>query len=145
MQLRRFAGFGLVASGIGLVAIGYVAAQSKAVIWPAQAIKWTDTAAAPGAKVAVLWGDPAKGPYGALKQVPAGTVLAAHTHKLESRVIMIRGTINFEIDGKTTTLGPGSYGQIPGGAPHAATCSKAGPCEYFETMNGAFDSTPVKK
>ena len=141
MRMRRV----FVGSALLMAVMVVVAAQTKAVIWPAGALKWTDNPAVTGAKQTVLWGDPTKGAYGALKQVPAGTVLAAHTHKNDSRVIMIKGTVGLELDGKTTDLGPGSYALIPGAAPHSATCRVGGACEYFEEMSGAFDSTPVKK
>jgi quercetin dioxygenase-like cupin family protein len=114
-------------------------------VWPTEAIKWTDTAAAPGAKMAVLWGDPTKGAYGALKQVPAGTVLALHSHKNDSRVVVVKGTVALEMEGKTTPLASGSYVLIPGGVPHSATCRAGAACEYFEEMSGAFDTTPAKK
>ena len=124
---------------------GISSAQSKAVVWPSAAIKWTDNPAAPGAKMAVLWGDHAKGPYGALKQVPAGTVLAAHTHSHDSHVVMVKGSLTLDIEGKKTTLGPGSYTMIPGKLPHAATCGAGAACEYFEHMTAAFDSAAAKK
>jgi quercetin dioxygenase-like cupin family protein len=144
MNVRLFTRSGLLL--IGVVALLQVSsAQTKSVIWPAATIKWVDNPTIAGAKQAVLWGDPAKGAYGALKQVPAGTVLASHTHTNDSRVVVVRGTISLEIDGKTTSLGPGSFALLPGGAPHAATCGATGVCEYFEEMSGAFDSTPVKK
>jgi quercetin dioxygenase-like cupin family protein len=124
---------------------GITSAQSKAVVWPSASIKWTDSPAAPGAKVAVLWGDPAKGAYGALKQVPAGTVLAAHTHTQASHVVMVKGSITLDMEGKKTTVGPGSYTLIPGGLPHAASCGAGAACEYLEHMTAAFDSAPAKK
>jgi len=134
----------IVVVAVVVAAAALVSAQKKAVLWPDSSIKWTDSPAAPGAKVAVLWGDPAKGAYGALKQVPAGTVLAAHTHTNDSHVVMVKGTVTLDIDGKKTVLPAGSYTLIPGGVPHSATCGTS-LCEYFEHMNGAFDSTPVKK
>ena len=46
-----------------IVVMGAVtSAQSKAVIWPSAAIKWTHSPGAAGAKVAVLWGIPPRGP-----------------------------------------------------------------------------------
>ena len=135
----------LIIGGV-IVVLGTISsAQGKAVIWPAAAIKWTDSTAAPGAKVAVLFGDPAKGAYGAFKQIPGGTALAAHTHKNDSHVVIIKGTVSLEIDGKKNALGAGSYTMIPGGVPHAAACGAGAACEYFEHMDGAFDSAPVKK
>lgn len=143
MRLERLLLAGIAGIVVGL--IGVASAQTKAVLWPAGAIKWTDTAAVPGAKMATLWGDPAKGAYGALKQIPAGAALAAHSHKNDSHVVMVKGTVTLDIDGKKTPLGPGSYTLIPGGVPHSAACGAGAACEYFEEMAGAFDSTPVKR
>jgi hypothetical protein len=56
------------------------AAAPKGTMWSASELKWVDNPAIKGAQQAVLWGDPTKGAYGALKKVPAGTVLPMHTH-----------------------------------------------------------------
>ena len=50
----------------------------KPVVWSAADIRWTDNPAMKGAQQAILWGDPTKGAYGALKRIPAGTVVAMH-------------------------------------------------------------------
>ena len=140
MRLER-----LLLAGVIIAFGGVTSAQSKAVLWPAAAIKWTDSTVAPGAKVAVLWGDPTKGAYGALKQVPGGTVLAAHTHTRDSHVVIVKGSLTLDMEGKKTTVGPGSFTMIPGGLAHSATCAAGAACEYFEHMDGAFDSAPAKK
>jgi glyoxylate utilization-related uncharacterized protein len=134
----------IVAAGVLLAAAALVA-QGKTVVWPAESIKWSDMAAVPGAKQAVLWGDPTRGAYGAFKLVPAGTVLPPHTHKNGSRVVIVAGNITLDIEGKATRMTPGSYSFIPGGVPHSATCHTGSPCQYFEQMEGAFDSAPAKK
>jgi mannose-6-phosphate isomerase-like protein (cupin superfamily) len=146
MSLGRRIRIGALLAALFALALvaGAVLAQGKPIVWPTEAIKWTDVAGTTG-RQAVLWGDPAKGGYGALKQVTGGTVLPLHTHKNDSRVLIIRGTVVLEIDGRMTALAPGSFAMIPGGLPHAATCQGKVPCEYFEEMSGAFDSTPVKK
>jgi quercetin dioxygenase-like cupin family protein len=138
MRLER-----LLLAGVVALMGTITSAQSKAVLWPSAAIKWTHNPAAAGAQTAVLWGDPTKGGFGALKQLPAGTVLAAHTHSQDSHVVIVKGTLTLDIDGKKTALAPGSYTMIPGGVPHSASCAAV--CEYFEHMDGAFDSTNVKK
>ena len=76
-------------------------AESKgaAVLWPAGDIKWSESPAMPGAKIAVLWGDPKTGPYGALKSIPAGRSLAAHTHSHDQKVVVLMGTIVLAMDG----------------------------------------------
>jgi quercetin dioxygenase-like cupin family protein len=147
MNTRRPIGIGVVLVGLLVLALvpGWRAmAQSQLIMWPSEMMKWTAVAGVPGAQQAVLWGDPAKGAYGALKQVPPGSVLPAHTHKNDSRVITIKGTIAVDIGGKTTAMGPGSYAMLPAGMPHAATCRSSSPCEYFEEMSGPFDSMLVK-
>ena len=123
---------------------GITSAQSKAVLWPSAAIKWSQSPAAPGAKVAVLWGDPTRGAYGALKQIPGGTVLAAHAHSHDSHVVVVKGSITLDMEGKKTMVGPGSYTMIPGKLAHSATCGAGPACEYFEHMSAAFDSAPAK-
>ena len=141
MTSNRFLAAALLVAACAVAPL--VSAQTKAVLWPASAIKWTDNPAVKGARTAVLWGDPTKGAYGALKQIPAGATLAPHTHKNDSRVVMVKGTVTLDIEGKKTALPAGSYTLIPGGVPHSATCGAAAACEYFEEMSGAFDSTPA--
>ena len=75
MRVKR-----LLLVGVVVIMGAVTSAQSKAVIWPSAAIKWTHSPAVAGAQSATLWGDPAKGAYGALKQIPAGSTIAAHTH-----------------------------------------------------------------
>lgn len=136
----------MVAIGALVVFAGIGAfSQSKLVVWPSESIKWTEIGGVAGGKQAVLWGDPAKGAFGALKQVPPGAVLPLHSHKADSRVVVVKGTIGLEINGKTTSMTPGSYSLIPGGVAHMATCTGKSLCEYFEQMDSAFDFTPVKR
>jgi quercetin dioxygenase-like cupin family protein len=139
MRLER-----LLLVGVVVLLGSITSAQSKTVIWPSAAIKWTHSPGAAGAKVAVLWGDPAKGAYGALKQVPAGTVLAAHSHSHDSHVVIVKGSMTLDLEGKKTTVGPGSYTMIPGGVPHTSACGAGAACEYFEHMTAAFDSAPAR-
>ena len=148
MSIRQLLGSGVTL--VDLIALALVPgwraiAQGRLIVWPTEAIKWTDSGAVPGAKQAVLWGDPTKGAYAALKQVPGGTLLALHTHKNDSRVLNVKGMVALEVEGKTTAMAPGSFAMIPGGTPHAATCRGTAACEYFEEMSGPFDATPVKR
>ena len=122
------------------------APAAKGTLWSASELKWVDNPAIKGAQQAVLWGDPTKGAYGALKKVPAGTVLPMHTHTNLTRVVMVAGTISFTFEGSPAKdLGPQSYTAIPGGVPHGATCKAGADCVYFETSIGAYDMKPVAK
>jgi quercetin dioxygenase-like cupin family protein len=118
-----------------------VAADAKGVVfWPAGDIKWTDSPGVPGAKVAVLWGDPKAGTYGALKSVPGGSLLPLHTHTNDHKVVMVGGTMSISVDGAAPKDTPaGSYVFIPGGVKHKAECRAGATCTYLEQSPGAYD------
>jgi len=125
-----------------LLAASQARAESEktAVLWPAGDIKWADNPAMKGAKIAVLWGDPKTGAYGALKTIPAGGKLAKHTHTAEQKVICLTGTIVLTMEGGSPKeLGVGSYAFIPGGMVHTAECKAGADCTYFEEQPAASD------
>jgi quercetin dioxygenase-like cupin family protein len=116
----------------------------KAVVWPAGKIQWSDSKAIAGAKRAVLWGDQTREAYAAIIRVPAGTVLPAHTHSFDHRVVMVSGTIQLSVGGATSDLGPGSYALLPARLPHSATCAAGAECTYFEESSGKDDMILVE-
>ena len=78
---------------------------AKGTMWSASELKWVDNPAIKGAQQAVLWGDPTKGAYGALKKVPGGTVLPMHSHTNLTRVVMVAGTILWNLASAAGTIG----------------------------------------
>jgi len=138
--------FVLVLVGAALLAVG-VRAQApkkstapKPVLWAAGDLKWVDNPAMKGAQQAVLWGDPAKGGFGALKKIAGGTVLPMHMHTNTMREVILAGTISLQFEGGAAKdLGPQSYTMVPGGVKHTATCKAGADCVYFETSTGAYD------
>lgn len=128
----------LAVSGLGLLAAA--AAAQDAVVWPAADIKWVDSATMKGAKTAVLWGDPAKGAFGALNRLPAGMELPNHWHSADRRVVAVSGTVWISVQGKPAKdMGAGSYASIPAKVPHSAGCKKGADCVYFEESTGKAD------
>jgi quercetin dioxygenase-like cupin family protein len=120
-------------------------AGKEAVVWPTADVKWSDNPAVKGAKIAVLWGDPKTGAYGALKTIPAGGTLGLHTHTHDQKVVILSGTAVVSVEGgKSTELGPGSYAFFPGGLKHTADCKVGAECRYFEEQPGASDVKVVK-
>ena len=121
--------------------------SGQPVLLPAAELKWADLdpAGAPGVKVASLWGDPAKGAFGAYFKLPAGFVAPLHTHTHEMKVVFISGTYIQAPEGKPEVrLGPGSYMLQPGGNyRHTTTCDKTADCVFFVESSGAFDLKPV--
>ena len=121
-------------------------AESRLVVMPASDIKWTDLGpGAPGVKVADLWGNHAKGAFGALLKLPAGFAAPLHTHTYDMKVVIVSGTYIQAPEGKPEfRLGPGSYFMQPGGNyRHTTTCDKASDCVFLVESNGPFDFKPV--
>ena len=132
------------------------AGPRQPVFTPAADLKWTDLdpKGAPGVKVADLWGNHAKGAFGAFFKLPAGFAAPLHTHTHAMKVVFLSGTYIQAPEGKPEVrLGPGSYMMQPGGNyRHTTSCDKASECLFFVESNGAFDlklveaaKTPVKK
>jgi anti-sigma factor ChrR (cupin superfamily) len=120
---------------------------AQPVFMPASDLKWTDLdpKGAPGVQVADLWGNHAKGPYGAYFKLPAGFAAPLHTHTHTMRVVFLSGTYIQAPEGKPEVrLGPGSYMMQPGGNyRHTTSCDKASDCVFFVESNGKFDLKPV--
>jgi anti-sigma factor ChrR (cupin superfamily) len=89
-------------------------------------LKWQDGPASlpPGAKFAVLEGDPTKpGPFVFRVKVPDGYKIPPHTHPKPERVTVVSGTFHLgmgdEFDAtKTEALPAGTYGTWPKGMKH---------------------------
>ena len=118
------------------------------VVMPAAGLKWTDLdpKGAPGVKVAGLWGDHAKGAFGAFFRLPAGFAAPLHTHTHDMKVVFISGTYVQAPEGKPEfRLGPGSYLMQPGGNyRHTTSCTKDAECVFFVESMGAFDLKPAE-
>ena len=121
---------------------------SRLVVMPAAELKWTDLdpTGAPGVKVAVLWGTPAAGAFGAFFKLPAGFAVPLHTHTSDMKVVIVSGTYVQAPDGKPEfRLGPGSYFMQPGGNyRHTTSCDPAADCVFFVEANGKFDLSVVQ-
>ena len=106
-------------------------------------LKWADLdpVGAPGVKLATLWGDPAKGRFGAFFRLPAGFAAPLHTHTHPMKVVIVSGTYIQEPEGAPMfLLGPGSYLMQPGGDyRHTTRCDTASDCVIFVESDGAFD------
>ena len=140
----------VLAQSTGTAKAGRVAqaGPGQPVFMPPGDLKWTDLDpnGAPGVKVADLWGNHAKGAFGAFLRLPAGFVAPLHTHTHAMKVVFLTGTYIQAPEGKAEVrLGPGSYMMQPGGNyRHTTSCDKASDCLFFVESNGAFDLKPVE-
>lgn len=133
-------------SGEAKAKTGPKTATSRLVVMPAGNLKWTDLdPGAPGVKVADLWGNHAKGAFGAFFTLPAGFAAPLHTHTYDMKVVIISGTYIQAPEGKSEfRLGPGSYFMQPGGNyRHTTSCDKASDCVFLVESKGKFDLKPV--
>jgi quercetin dioxygenase-like cupin family protein len=113
-------------SSVQLFAQG--AQSSEMRLYPPTSIEWKPGPAAipPGAKVAVLEGDPTKkGPFVVRFQFPDGYHIPPHTHPKTERVTVISGALYLatgeSLDRSSAKeLSSGSFGYWPAGMKHAA-------------------------
>ena len=114
---------------------------------PAGDLKWMDLdpTGAPGVKIADLWGNHAKGAYGAFIKLPAGFAAPLHTHTNAMKLVIVSGTYIQAPEGKPEVrLGAGSYLMQPGGNyRHTTSCDKASECLFFVESKGKFDLKSV--
>jgi quercetin dioxygenase-like cupin family protein len=111
-----------------------------AVVRPAAQLAWSESPLVKGAKMAVLWGDPGTGAYGALRRLPGGASIAAHSHGSSLRTVIVSGTMVLTVGHDAPVqLGPGSYVSIPAGVVHSPRCATGADCTYFEEQPGASD------
>jgi hypothetical protein len=117
--------------------------SSRPVFKTASDLTWADLdpKGAPGVKVADLWGDHAKGAFGAYFKLPAGFAVPLHTHTHAMKVVFVSGTYIQAPEGKAEVrLAPGSYMMQPGGNyRHTTSCDKASECLFFVESSGKFD------
>lgn len=139
---------GLARSGQATASKAQKAGPSQPIFMPTADLKWTDLdpKGAPGVKIADLWGNHAKGSFGAYVKLPAGFTTPLHTHTYAMKVIFLSGTYIQAPEGKPEVrLGPGSYMMQPGGNyRHTTSCDKASECVFFVESSGPFDLKPVE-
>lgn len=100
--------------------------EDMALISRPDGLKWKDgpPSLPPGAKLAILEGDPTKeGPFVFRVKVPDGYRIPPHTHPKPERVTIIAGTFNLGMGDtfdatKTEALPVGTYGTWPAGMKH---------------------------
>jgi len=107
-------------------------------------LKWIPNPANADVMMAVVWGDPAKGPHGAFNKFKPGFNAGLHTHSADLRLAVVSGTIITSSEGgPEKKLPPGSYEYQPHMVKHVTKCDTGGPCVIFVVANGKFDFVPA--
>jgi hypothetical protein len=110
------------------VAVGVVYAQPEMQAVMPKDLKWVDgpPGLPPGAKVAVLQGDPTKeGPFTLRARMPAGYKIPAHWHPTDENVTVLSGALHMGMGDKLDTamgtrLPAGGFMTVPAKARHFA-------------------------
>lgn len=108
--------------------VGYADEKVEAIFHSPSTLKWADgpPALPPGAKVAVLEGDPTKpGPFVMRATLPDGYKIPPHTHAKAERVTVLSGNLHLGMGDKfdakhATGLTAGGYAALPPNMKHFA-------------------------
>jgi anti-sigma factor ChrR (cupin superfamily) len=110
----------------------------------ADQMKWVPNPDAPGVMTAVAWGDPAKGPHGALHKFVAGFTAPLHTHSSSNRIVVISGTMSCTgEDGKEMKFTAGSFYTQPNTYKHTTKCLPGSECLVYLEADARWDMKPV--
>ena len=113
--------------------------DGNAVLVPAGDVKWSDVPGFPGVKMAVLQGDPAKGPHHSMLKFVGGFTAPVHHHSSDHYGTVVAGTLVLTVDGKETKLPAGSYFAFTGREKHATRCEAGADCVLALDTRGKWD------
>ncbi len=112
----------------------------------AEDLKWNDVEGMPGVKMAILHGDPGKGPAHFFVKLPGGFTAAMHYHNADHWVAVISGTLSLTPEGGAEKrLPPGSGFGFTGKKRHVTKCVEGADCVLFIDARGKWDVVPVEK
>jgi quercetin dioxygenase-like cupin family protein len=138
----------ILLSAFGAMAPAGFAKEGKkggsALLLPAIDVKWQDVPDFPGVKMAVLEGDPAKGPNHILIKLQDGFAAPLHHHSSDHFVTVVSGTLSLTVDGKETRLPPGSFFLFRGRKQHITRCVPGADCVLSIDARGKWDVVPEK-
>ena len=113
-----------------------------AVLIPASDLKWADVAGFPGVKMAVVDGDPAKGPAHFMIKFTGGFAAPLHHHSSDHYVNVLAGTVVLTVDGKDNKLPAGSFFLFKGKKQHVTKCEAGADCLLSVDSRGKWDVIP---
>ncbi len=120
--------------------------KKKSVIYvaPDKAKFKESPAPAAGVSMAVLWGDPDKGPHATYTKFAPGYDAGMHTHTNDVWIVGIKGAYLYKDDEGEKRVGPGDFLRVPGGHKHWSGGDKTEGALFYEEGSGKFDLIPAK-
>jgi quercetin dioxygenase-like cupin family protein len=120
------------------------AKKAAAVFVPAAEAKWSDVPDFRGVQIAVVEGDPAKGPAHFFLKFAPGFVAPKHHHTADHHATVVTGSLIVTVNEGPRLLTPGSYFSFTGKTPHATRCDTGSSCIVFIDARGKWDVIPEK-
>lgn len=114
----------------------------NAVLLPSGEVTWADVPGFPGVQMAVLGGNPAKGPHHSMLKFAGGFTAPVHHHSSDHYVTVVAGNLVLVVDGKENKLPPGSWFAFTGRAKHATRCEAGADCVLAIDSRGKWDVVP---
>jgi quercetin dioxygenase-like cupin family protein len=147
-RMKKMILFGVTSLIIVVASLGVVQAQTKSkksvVYVSADSATFTKAPNSPGASMAVLWGDPNKGPHATFTKFEPGYDAGMHTHTNDVWIAVIKGAYLYKDDDGEKRVGPGDFIRVPGGHKHWSGGDKTEGALFYEEGSGKFDLIPAK-
>jgi quercetin dioxygenase-like cupin family protein len=148
--MKKLSVFGVTALIIVVASVGVVQAQKessknkKNVIYVAADKATFNQSPTAGVSMAILWGDPDKGPHGTFTKFEPGYDAGTHTHTSDVWIVVIKGAYLYKDDEGEKRVGPGDFIRVPGGHKHWSGGDKAEGALFYQEGSGKFDLIPAK-
>ncbi len=119
-------------------------AVTKSAVVFASADKAEFKEAIPGVSKSALWGDAARGAYGAFTKFRPGLDGGMHTHPHDIWIVGLKGAYIYRDEAGEKRVGPGQFIWIPAGKKHWSGGDATAGALFHEESSGAFGLTPAK-
>jgi quercetin dioxygenase-like cupin family protein len=98
----------------------------------------------PGVSMAVLWGNPDKGPHGTFTKFAPGYDAGMHTHTKDVWLVVLKGAYLYKDEAGDKRVGPGEFIRIPGGLKQWSGGDKTDGALFYQEGSGKFDKLEAK-
>lgn len=112
-----------------LAAAGIASADDQLQLKRAKELQWSGIDAMPGGQFTALWSDDAGGAV--LMRWPFTTKLPSVKREHDVHIVVLAGTVTFDIAGDHKQIGPGGFANIPKGVAHVLGCESSGECVFL--------------
>jgi quercetin dioxygenase-like cupin family protein len=142
--------FGMTAFVLAVMSMGIGRAQKAAsakknvIFVNADKAEYKESPGASGVSMAVLWGDPDKGPHATFSKFTPGYDAGMHTHTSDIWILGVKGAYLYKDEAGEKRIGPGDFLRVPGGHKHWSGGDKAEGAVFYEEGSGTFDLIPAK-